>query len=474
MNVVILTEGGKDYGFGHVARCSSIFQAFQYFNVSPRFFVNGDDSVRSILLDIDFEVFDWTNDLSLIFQADIVVIDSYHVDLQFYNKLSEKIPLVVYIDDNNRLKYPKGIVVNGTLDVSNINYSRRENIKYLVGNEFIPLRKDFWNVPKLKIKNFIETILIMMGGNDLRDLTPKILKLLNDNFPNVNKKVIIADSFNNIPKIESLENDTVKLIYSPNSNEVVNAMSTVDLAVSASGQTLYELACIGVPTIAIGIIDNQKNNIKNWVNQGFVEYAGCWNDKNLLNVILNKINCLQDKNYRNNKKLLGIQAVDGKGSLKIVKNILSDYYENNSIFRPIKKDDCLKIFEIANDDEVRKFSFNSDKIPLENHKIWFNSILNNDSIKFYVLEYKNELIGQLRLDFDEEYPVISISLNKKYRGLGLSKILLSKGLDLVDDKVIAYIKKDNFRSISFFNSMGFKKESEIIIKNCDALKFIKG
>lgn len=474
MNVVILTEGGKDYGFGHVARCSSIFQAFQYFNVSPRFFVNGDDSVRSILLDIDFEVFDWTNDLSLIFQADIVVIDSYHVDLQFYNKLSEKIPLVVYIDDNNRLKYPKGIVVNGTLDVSNINYSRRENIKYLVGNEFIPLRKDFWNVPKLKIKDFIETILIMMGGNDLRDLTPKILKLLNDNFPNVNKKVIIADSFNNIPKIESLENDTVKLIYSPNSNEVVNAMSTVDLAVSASGQTLYELACIGVPTIAIGIIDNQKNNIKNWVNQGFVEYAGCWNDKNLLNVILNKINCLQDKNYRNNKKLLGIQAVDGKGSLKIVKNILSDYYENNSIFRPIKKDDCLKIFEIANDDEVRKFSFNSDKIPLENHKIWFNSILNNDSIKFYVLEYKNELIGQLRLDFDEEYPVISISLNKKYRGLGLSKILLSKGLDLVDDKVIAYIKKDNFRSISFFNSMGFKKESEIIIKNCDALKFIKG
>ena len=53
----------------------------------------------------------------------------------------------------------------------------------------------------------------------------------------------------------------------------------VDLAISASGQTLYELACIGVPTIAIGIIDNQKNNIKNWINQGFIEYAGCWNDE---------------------------------------------------------------------------------------------------------------------------------------------------------------------------------------------------
>jgi spore coat polysaccharide biosynthesis predicted glycosyltransferase SpsG len=29
MNVVILTEGGKNIGFGHVARCSSIYQAFE-------------------------------------------------------------------------------------------------------------------------------------------------------------------------------------------------------------------------------------------------------------------------------------------------------------------------------------------------------------------------------------------------------------------------------------------------------------
>ena len=473
MNVIILTEGGKNYGFGHVARCSSIYQAFQYYNISPKLLINGDDSVKSILLDMDVEIIDWTDNCSLFHHADILVIDSYLVDLNFCSKVSENIPLVVYIDDNNRLNYPKGIVVNGTLNVSNLNYSQRENIKYLLGNEFIPLRKEFWNVPKLKINNSIETILITMGGNDLRNLTPKILKLLNDNFQEVNKKVIIADSFNNIHEIESLKSDTVELIYSPNSNEMVEIMSSVDLAISASGQTLYELACIGVPTIAIGIINNQKNNIKNWINQGFIEYAGCWDDKDILNNILNKIEFLKYKSLRNEKQLLGIQVIDGKGSLKIVKNILNEYYKNNSIFRPIHKEDCLKIFEIANEDEVRQYSFNSDKIPLEDHKKWFNNILNGHSVKFYVLEYEDDLIGQLRLDFDEEYPVVSISLNKKYRGLGLSKTLLNKGLELIEGKVIAYIKKENIRSISFFKSMGFKKCGEIIIKGCDALKFIK-
>lgn len=474
MDVVILTEGGKDFGYGHVARCSSLYQAFEYHDIFPKFIVNGDESVKAILSGIDVDIIDWQNDFSIFCDADLVIIDSYLADLDFYNEISDKVSLTVYIDDNNRLEYPKGIVVNGTLDASNINYSKRDNIKYLVGNEFIPLRNDFWDISKLKIKDSIENILITMGGNDLRNLTPEILKLLNDKFPDITKKVIIADSFNNTSEIESLKNQSVDLIYSPNSSEIINLMQSVDLAISASGQTLYELACVGVPTIAIGIIDNQKNNIKNWIENGFIEYAGCWNEKNLLNNIFNKIKYLKDKNVRFDKRLLGIQSVDGKGSLKIVKNILNEFYTNNCVFRKVKNEDCIKIFEIANDDEVRKYSFNSNKILLDDHKIWFNNILKNELVSFYVLEYYGDIIGQLRLDFDEIYPVISISLSKKYRGLGLSKLLLSKGLDLIDGKVVAYIKKDNIRSILFFKSMGFKKDSELIIKNCEAFKFIRG
>ena len=473
MNVFILTEGGKNIGFGHVARCSSLYKAFEQFDISPNFLINGDDSVKSILPNINVDIINWLDDLSVISKADIVIIDSYLADIDVFNEISNIVPLVAYVDDNNRLNYPKGIVINGTLDASNMDYKKRDNIRYLLGNDYIPLRKDFWDISKLKINDSIKNILITMGGNDLRNLTPKILELLNNKFPNVTKKVIIADSFDNVSEIENLKNSNVELIYSPESSEIINAMSSVDLAISASGQTLYELACIGVPTVAIGIIENQKNNILNWKKQGFIEYAGCWNDENLLDNILDRIEFLEDKNIRYDKRLLGIQAVNGKGSINIVKSILNEFYKNNLVFREIKKEDCLKIFEIANDDEVRESSFNSEKIKLEDHKIWFKNVLNDTSVKFYVLEYSNDIIGQLRLDFDEKFPVISISLNKKYRSLGLSKILLSKGLDLVEGKVVAYIKKDNLRSISFFKSMGFKKDEDIIIKDCQAFKFIK-
>ena len=474
MDIFILTEGGKDYGLGHVARCSSIYQAFLNKEFSPKFIINGDASVKSILENIDFKLFNWLEDISFLNTLDIVIIDSYMVNLSLYEKIFNKVSLTVYLDDNNRFNYPKGIVINGLINASSLNYSQ-DNIKYLIGSKFTPLRSNFWDSPKLKINDDVNSILITMGGNDLRNLTPKLLDLLNNNFPNVYKKVIISNSFDNVGEIESFKNDSVELIYSPNSKEMLNTMLDVDLAISASGQTLYELACIGVPTIAIGIIENQKDNIKNWENVGFIEYAGCWNDKNLLDNILEKIDLLQDKNLRYEKRLKGIQAIDGKGSVRIVKEILNEYYINNSIFREIKQEDCLKIFEIANDNDVRESSFNSDKIKLEDHKKWFKSILNDDSTKFMVLEYDNEIIGQIRFDFDEKYPVISISLNKKYRGLGLSKYLLSKGIEYLGsfDKVVAYIKRDNSRSISFFKSMGFKKDSEVVIKGCPAFKFIK-
>ena len=476
MDVFILTEGGKDIGFGHVARCSSIYQAFKKRDISPRFIIKGDNSVKSILDNIDFKIDNWLNDISFLNLSDIVIIDSYLANLEIYEKISKKVSLAVYLDDNKRFEYPSGIVVNGLINAENLNYPLNESIKYLLGSMYTPLRADFWEVSKLKINEDINNILITMGGNDLRNLTPKLLELLNNTFPESNKKVIIADSFDNAFEIESLKNDSVELIYSPDSKDMLNAMSGVDLAISASGQTLYELACIGVPTIAIGIIDNQKDNIKNWQNAGFIEYAGCWNNKDLFENILEKIELLKDKNMRFEKRLIGIQSIDGHGSLRIVKEVLKEYYIKNSVFREIKESDCLKIFEIANDDDVRQSSFNSDKINLEDHKNWFKNILNEDSTKFLVLEYENDIIGQLRFDFDEEYPVISISLNKHYRGLGLSKYLLNKGIKYIDesDKIVAYIKKDNIKSISFFKSMGFKKDKEVIIKDCEAFKFIRG
>lgn len=465
MNIYILTEGGSNIGLGHISRCSSIYQAFKEKGYNPKFIVNTDEHINNE----DYIVSNWIEDNDFLENSDIVIVDSYIADKELIDEFASKVPLMVFLDDNKRINYPKGIVVNGTVLASNLNYPLKSGLSYLLGSEYIPLREEFWQSKNISIGKEMRTVLVTLGGNDLRNLTPKILNMLNEKFPDLNKKVIVGNSFSNKEEIEKEADDKKELIYGPDASGMLNAMLSSDIAISASGQTLYELACTGVPTIAIGVIDNQINNIRNWQEQGFIHYAGCWNNPNLLENIVEGMENIN----REESHFKGMSAVDGQGSRRIVKNILNQYIKNHSVFREIKKDDCLKLLEIANDDEVRESSFNSDKIDLENHKIWFENILKDDSTKFFVLEFENDIVGQIRFDFDEKHPVISISLNKKYRGLSLSKFLFSKALDAIkEDIILAYIKSDNIRSIGFFESIGFEFEEKCSIKGNDALKFV--
>lgn len=50
---------------------------------------------------------------------------------------------------------------------------------------------------------------------------------------------------------------------------MLSLMLKCDIAVTAAGQTTYELARIGLPTIAIGVVENQKFNIDGWLEIGF-------------------------------------------------------------------------------------------------------------------------------------------------------------------------------------------------------------
>ena len=91
MHIIILTEGGKNKGFGHVARCSSIYHAFKIKGFSPKLFINGDDSLVPIFNDLEFSIKNWIKELPLIKHSDIVIIDSYLADESLYQKIFDSI-----------------------------------------------------------------------------------------------------------------------------------------------------------------------------------------------------------------------------------------------------------------------------------------------------------------------------------------------------------------------------------------------
>lgn len=49
MKVFIITEGGKNIGFGHITRCLSLYQAFKEKEIIPELILNSDDNIEYLL-----------------------------------------------------------------------------------------------------------------------------------------------------------------------------------------------------------------------------------------------------------------------------------------------------------------------------------------------------------------------------------------------------------------------------------------
>jgi UDP-2,4-diacetamido-2,4,6-trideoxy-beta-L-altropyranose hydrolase len=325
MKVLILTEGGENIGLGHITRCTSVYEAFEEIGMQSQLIINSDETVRDLLRDKNCKVFNWLNDrktlLVAVKDADIVFIDSYLADCDLYETISNMAKTAVYIDDDVRLNYPRGFVLNGAVLAEQMAYPKRKEITYLLGSQYAPLRKEFWEVPAKAIRDNLETVMITFGGADIRNVTPKVLKWLTEAYPEVLKKVIIAKSFRNIAEIERLKDNNTELIYYPNAAEMKKVMLESDIAIAGGGQTLYELARIGVPTIGICIAENQLQNIEGWRKSGFLKYVGWYSDENLEQRLESSLRYLANKRTRTHISEIGRKVIDGQGYKRIINAI---------------------------------------------------------------------------------------------------------------------------------------------------------
>jgi len=309
MKVAIITEGFQGTGYGHLTRCLSIYQAFEEKGITPLYIANCDEECKKFIPNVNLLQVNWIVNseelINTINNFDIAVIDSYHASKESYERIYKSVKKAVYIDDYIRLDYPPGIIVNGTVGAENLPYKKDDEHKYLLGTDYIPLRKEFWDVeaPKRNVK--IENVLLTFGAQDFRDLTPKVLSFLRKEFPNY-KYYVVGGKLQAV----QIEKENVQYYSSVNAKQMLELMLRVDLAVSAAGQTTYELARLGLPTIVIGVADNQKYNLKGWIETGFINDEIWLEDNNLFEKV--EFNIAKKENSQIK------DLVDGQGARRVV------------------------------------------------------------------------------------------------------------------------------------------------------------
>ncbi len=103
---------------------------------------------------------------------------------------------------------------------------------------------------------------------------------------------------------------------------VVRLMTCADLAISAAGQTIFELASCGTPTVMVAVAGNQAANLALWPELAGFEVAGAWDDPNLEQQVARAMATLDPAERRAWVATRAQQAVDGGGVDRVLDRLM--------------------------------------------------------------------------------------------------------------------------------------------------------
>jgi L-amino acid N-acyltransferase YncA len=147
--------------------------------------------------------------------------------------------------------------------------------------------------------------------------------------------------------------------------------------------------------------------------------------------------------------------------------------------RPVLIDDTNDIFTWRNDPLTRAMSINSNEVSRQNHDQWFKDSLNKPSRVMVVGDHDDNKVGICRFDINEDQTAtVSINLNPRMRGKGLSITFLQQSIDQflqgAQCDILATIKCDNITSMKCFEHVGFIKNRSDDIFHYYTLKYEDG
>ncbi len=277
LNIAFFTEAGSSRGMGHLVRSYTIASYFKTY-CDVEFFLDSDLHYEQFK---NIQYFKWDN-LNISTHYDIIFIDSYIATLDIYEYLKTYSKQLVCIDDYGRLIYPKSFIINFAPQANK--YFKYIDINYLLGLKYLPIREELQNIKPKKEKS----IFIMLGGSDVKNLSYKILKILN----NIDiKKYILINNKSKLLKAKKYKN--CEILYKPTSKKLYQTMANSTLAITTASMSVYELAYLKIPTLIIAVEQNQINGIKQLVECKLAYKS----------IDINKPNWQEQLYYKINKKI---------------------------------------------------------------------------------------------------------------------------------------------------------------------------
>lgn len=331
--VAFCTNGGPLIGLGHLRRCMTLAGVLQGHGAVARFAVNLAPGVLEVLRQAGFEGVSVGEggdlDLSEVLRhiqewdAQALVIDSYTV--QGHQLARPGMPVLAVIDDLADQTWPVDLVINGGANAHELVYRTSPHTRLLLGTPYALVREEFAQEPNRLTRKVVQRVLIAVGGMDQFGLTLRLMEWTREALGGVAMEVIVGPFFSE-DETHQLERATraegrVTLHRDP--PKIRDLMLSCDVAIAGGGQTVYELAATGTPSLAIRMFDNQTGNVTALAAKGTLTWVGDAQDKDLHEKVHRALGQLSGEPERREAMSRdGRLLVDGCGAQRVARTLL--------------------------------------------------------------------------------------------------------------------------------------------------------
>lgn len=321
MRVMFRTRGNHEQGMGDLIGSLAIADAWRDSN--PRdiitFVVDNDkeaiDAVRA--RDYKVEVVDdFFQEMNRVEEINpgVIVVNMFKNDSERLKYFKQNTRLLVTIDD------PSGAARWADIRINPLYYSDDA----ITDPAYVALRKEFTQAHKISkvVKDRVEIILVTQGGADTYGFTPKIVRALDGIEKDCWIDVVIGPAFQHHRELkEALNKSQRNFNILQNVTNMCELMQQSDMAITAGGNTMFELACVGVPAVVLCAEEFEEETADRMEKYGIVENLE-FGEKVSPEDIYDRVQVLvEDKNRRSEMSRRGQELIDGRGAERIVKLI---------------------------------------------------------------------------------------------------------------------------------------------------------
>jgi UDP-2,4-diacetamido-2,4,6-trideoxy-beta-L-altropyranose hydrolase len=269
--VLFRCDGGPEIGMGHIMRCRALDFAFDERGWERGFAVSRTTAawvkdLNPIVVPNGLEGVEAVNNIIQDRKADCIVIDHYGLGADFEKQFMREGTLVVALDDLPNRPHHCDVLVDanpGRVESDYLDWlhDRRRTVLFL-RSRYALLRPEFWRARERGFRGLRRKprkLLIALGAADPNNLSAQLVEAATA-FRAIGLSVTLIVGQTN-PRLEDLKHrckaHDVRLLCNP--PDLVAVMGGADIAISGAGTTCYEFACLGVPMVALIMVDNQRD-----------------------------------------------------------------------------------------------------------------------------------------------------------------------------------------------------------------------